>query len=136
MATGAKCSPLPGHAQPLKLEQVVREFARRLKRLFPEEIAQDPRGFKRTVVHLLKRNLPPGPGRTPLETITKAIQLRGLGRPWPDVYCACIPGYEALGKADRYLATSNLRGGLRSRLNVRKKRRKSARLLPVHDPLQ
>jgi hypothetical protein len=119
---------------PVSLERIARRFTERLRCVFAAEIARDVRGFKKRVIQQLKRNLPPGPGRTPLEATTKAIQLRELGGLWPDVYRACIPGYDTLSKAERHMAANNLRAARRSRLNLRKRRKSLRRPLPAARP--
>jgi hypothetical protein len=101
-----------------ELRQLSAVFAAELKRRFEEQIARDARGFKKTLLSTLKRMLPPGPGRLPVAAITKAIQMRKLGRTWKDIYPATIPNYSELGRAERHLAESNLRAACRSRVNA------------------
>src|SRR5262245_22979685 len=103
-----------------ELRQTAAVFAAELKRRFEEQIAVDARGFKKTLLSSLKRLLPPGPGRLPVEATTKAIRMRKLGRTWKEIYAAVIPNYSNMGRAERHLAESNLRAGCRSRVNTRK----------------
>ena len=63
-----------------KLERLARRFSERLKREFAEEIQRDPRGFKKRVVTLVRRALPPFGGRPPENAIDRAIELRKLGQ--------------------------------------------------------
>jgi hypothetical protein len=100
-------------------------MAAKLKRKFVPVVAQDPRQFKKAAIHLLKRHLPPGPGRIADAAVTKAIHLRNEGVPWEHVYTACIPGYSSLSHAGRFYVASRLRTARRSRINTRKRRQKS-----------
>ena len=109
-----------------RLYRAITDFTALLSRDFAPQIGSDPRGFKKTVVHQIKRLLPPGPGRLPLEAITRAIKLRAQNVDWKDIYAVCIPGYSELGRAERHLAASNLRAACRSRLNARRRRAHSA----------
>jgi len=45
------------------LEQTIQHFGDRLRRDFAGEIARDPAAFKKRVVRLIRRELPPRPGR-------------------------------------------------------------------------
>ena len=74
-------------------------FAARLKRDYAADIARDARGFKERVVRLLRRELPPKPGRPFDETVTRATEMRAKGQSWSTIYCQCIPGYGGLDPA-------------------------------------
>jgi hypothetical protein len=102
-----------------ELEMALRRFATRLRRDYAAEIARDARGFKKDVVRLLRRELPPGPGRPPDEAVTRATNMRAKDQPWATIYCQCIPGYGSLNPGDRQLAASRLRTAVRSRRNRR-----------------
>ena len=104
------------------LKDDIREFAARLKERYFDEIARDPRGFKRRAVHWMKRCLPPSPGRPCDRTITLALEMRRQGREWREIYPRCIERYETLDSASRQLAQLRLRDACRSRRNARKRR--------------
>jgi hypothetical protein len=101
--------------------QEVKTFATRLRKLFADEIAAEPRGFKKRVIEILKRSLPPFAGRPTEDSITIAIQLRAEGRSWPEVYSQVIVNHDKLDTANRRLAELNLRSALRARRNARKR---------------
>ena len=108
-----------------KLERLARRFSERLKCHFAEEIRQDPRSFKKRVVTLVRRALPPFGGRPPENAIDRAIELRKLGQRWKEVYAQVIPDHAHLDSAARCRAESNLRAALRSRRNARKRRNRA-----------
>jgi hypothetical protein len=47
----------------VQLDAMARDFTEGLRRDFAEEIARDPRAFKKSVLRLVRRNLPPKRGR-------------------------------------------------------------------------
>lgn len=105
------------------LGQVVGQFSSQLRRDFASEIAADPKGFKKRVVHWLRRSLPPFAGRPSEASITNAINLRLRGETWKQVYPQLIPSHSAMDAAVRRLAESNLRAAVRSRRNARRRRK-------------
>lgn len=125
------------------LDRAIRQIAARLKRDFADEIARDAAAFKRRAVHRLRLHLPPGPGRPCLGSVTQAAEMRAQGKPWKDIYPACIPGHATMDPASRQVAQWNLRNAVRSRRNARRRRSKarvqiSASANPISDvsPLQ
>lgn len=107
----------------------VKRFARRLCRIFAGEISSDPRTFKKGVIEILRRHLPPFAGRPTEESITMAATLREKSREWPEVYRLVIPGHSELDPATRRQAESNLRSAIRSRRNARKRRKGRLKLI-------
>ena len=101
----------------------VKRFATRITKLFAPEIASDPRGFKRNVTTILKRNLPPFPGRPTEQSITSAVMFRRCGQDWKQIYPQVIPNHANLDSAVRRQAESNLRASVRSRRNARQRRK-------------
>lgn len=101
----------------------VKRFATRITKLFAPEIASDPRGFKKSVTAILKRNLPPFPGRPTEQSITSAVTLRRGGQDWKQIYPQVIPNHANLDPAVRRQAESNLRASVRSRRNARQRRK-------------
>lgn len=112
------------------LEKIIRVFAFRLRRDFAEELKSDPRAFKRRCVHLLKVELPPGPGRPCGQSVTLALTMRDQGKEWSKIYPLCIEGYESLSPESRQLAQRQLRDSCRARRKPRK-RKKSLHFLPT-----
>lgn len=97
------------------LKNHIRKFTASLKHDFAAQIALDSRTFKLRVVRLLRLNLPPGPGRPPDETITRAAKMRAQNRPWHEIYQKCIPHFSELDDGIRQLAMIRLRASVRSR---------------------
>ena len=97
------------------LDTFAHNFARRLRQEFPEAIANSPRDFKKQVIRLIRRELPPRPGRPLDEAVTRATEMRAKGQPWSTIYCQCIPGYDSLDPGDRQLTASRLRTAMRTR---------------------
>lgn len=91
------------------LPRTIENFAWRLRREFRAEIERDPRGFKRRTVSLLRFYLPLGPGRPCDESVTRAIEMRAVGKSWPEVYTACVP--HSLAPESQPDAKSRLRAG-------------------------
>ena len=111
-----------------------KRFAERITKLFASEIASDPRGFKKRVTAILKRNLPPFPGRPTEQSITHAARLKGGGTGWQEIYPVVIPDHAQLDPATRRQAESNLRSAIRSRRNARRRRNARPKLLAQTTP--
>jgi hypothetical protein len=107
-----------------------KRFTARLKRQYATEIATDAKGFKKCVVTLVKRGLPPGAGRPNEAAITLADQLRKQGLPWKDIYPHCITCHASLEPAERRIAENNLRSSRRSRRNRARRRKRVQRTQP------
>ena len=110
-------------------DREVKRFAKRLCKVFAGDIGSDARTFKKRVIEILRRHLPPLAGRPTEESITMAATLRGQGREWQEVYRLVISGHSDLDPATRRQMESNLRSAIRSRRNARNKRRKARRKL-------
>ena len=106
-----------------------KQFAKRLRKMFVGEISSDPRAFKKSVIEILRRHLPPFAGRPTEESVTVAAMLRMQGRDWPEVYRLVIPAYAHLDPGTRGQAQSNLRSAIRSRRNARKRRKPRMKLI-------
>lgn len=98
-------------------------FASLLKIHFANLISEDPTEFKKVVLHLVRRELPPGRGRPCDDAVTRASDLLATGKPWQKIYPSCIPDFKYLDPASRQVAQSRLRCAVRSRRNARKRRR-------------
>lgn len=119
--TSANPTKTPGD-----LDRTMRQVAARLKRDFAHEIGQNPAAFKRRAVHALKVHLPPGPGRPCLQSVTRAVGLHAEGKPWLEVYRACIPGFASLDSASRRVAQWTLRNAAHARRNATERRKRRA----------
>lgn len=106
-------------AQTSHLHQVLtietRRFAGRLKKLFSVEIAENAVSFKKLVVGLLRRALPPRPGRRNDPRIDAAIQLLKEGKTVREVLRVQIAGFENMDSYARVLADRGLRKSLAAR---------------------
>ena len=111
-------------ARPLDLERAVSLFAARLRRNHAEEIRRDARKFKRRVVSILRRKMPPFAGRPTGKAITRAIELRKQCQTWQDIYPQCISDHAGLDPAERRQAESNLRAAIKSRRNSVQRRKR------------
>ena len=94
------------------LEAGVREFADRLKRNFAQEIANNPRDFKKRVLRLIRHELPLKKGRPPSPQIEEALTMLRQGKSVRDVLRAQISGFDGLDVYGRYLAEKALRQAL------------------------
>lgn len=111
-----------------------KRFARRISKQFASEIATDPRGFKKHLTQIIKRNLPPFPGRPTEQSITQAARLKAGGNSWQDIYPVVIPDHAQMDLPTRRVAESNLRSAIRSRRNARRRRNTSRTLLAQTTP--
>lgn len=102
------------------LDAIVRAFALRLKRDFAREIAGDPRTFKKSVVQLVRRELPPKRGRPNDPRLDAAVRMLHQGKSPKDVLRFQIANFDKLDTHGRYLAEKALRAALA-------RRRKSSR---------
>jgi len=112
------------------LEKAIRGFALRLKRDFAPELERDARAFKKRCLHLLKVEIPPGPGRPCKRSVTLALRMRDQGKEWREIYALCIEGYATLSPASRRLAQDQLRDSCRARRKTHK-RKNLRRLSPA-----
>jgi len=116
------------------LEHDVKNFTALLRHRYADQIAADPRAFKKRVRGLLGRNLPPFAGHPQEDSINRAAELRKQGREWKEIYPLAIPDHAQLDAALRRQTESNLRAALRSRRNARRRRRREERYLVTADP--
>jgi hypothetical protein len=123
-----------GTARERDCAREAKQFAKRISKQFASEIASDPRSFKKQLTRIIKRNLPPFPGRPTEQSITHAARLRAEGNGWQDIYPVVIPNHAQLDPASRRVAESNLRSAIRSRRNARRRRNTSRTLLAQTTP--
>jgi len=112
-----------------------RRFADRLQKMFSVEITRNAVSFKKLVLRLVRRALPPRPGRRNDPQIDAAIQLLQQGNTVRDVLQRQIPDFEKMDSYARILADRGLRKSLAARgIRFRKgktiwiKRKKNSRV--------
>jgi len=105
----------PGVASAQNIEQTVSQFVSGVKSRFQDQIARDARGFKKLVIRLVRRELPPRPGRPNDPQIDAAVRLVQQGRSVKDVLHLQIRGFEKLDTYGRYLAEKGLRAAIARR---------------------
>jgi hypothetical protein len=107
-----------------RCDRQVKAFALKLTANFRDEISSDPRRFKKHVIEVLRRSLPPFSGRPTDESVTTAANMRANQEKWLAVYRAVIPNHSQMDPAARSYAESNLRSAVRSRRNARARRKR------------
>jgi len=97
------------------LESTIRDFADQLRRDFASEITRDPRDFKKRVLRLIRRELPPRRGRPASPEIEAALAMLRQGKSVRDVLRVQIRGFDQMDSYGRYLAEKALRQALSRR---------------------
>ena len=97
------------------VEAAVCDFASFLKIHFSDNITADPRAFKKLVLHLIHRELPPRRGRPNDPQIDSAVRLVQEGKTVKQVLRLQIPGFDKLDTYGRYLAEKGLRAAITRR---------------------
>jgi len=90
-------------------DSVARDFARKLRHKFSQEISSNPRDFKKQVIRAIRRELPPGRGRPASPRIEAAIAMLQQGKTVREVLQAQIEGFEQVDAYGRYLMEKALR---------------------------
>lgn len=96
----------------VRLEDAAHDFAVRLRRDFPHEIASNPREFKKQVLRLIRRELPPRRGRPTNPQIDAALGMLRQGKTVREILRAQVRGFDQLDTYGRMLAEKALRQGL------------------------
>src|SRR5438132_11372772 len=119
---------LEGNAPTMsRLEQAVRKFATRLRSDFGNEITRDPASFKKHVLRLLRRRLPPRPGRPNDPRIDAALVMVSQGKSLKHVLRCQVPGFDQVDTYGRYLAEKGLRTAIgRRRRRIRSRPKESS----------
>jgi hypothetical protein len=107
------------------LEAAVYEFASFLKANFAENITADPRAFKKAVLRLVRRELPPRRGRTNDPRLDAATRMVQVGMSIRDVLRTQVPGYDEMDRYSRYLSEKGLRAA------IARRRRQTSRQLEL-----
>jgi len=98
-----------------KLEPTLRRFAARLKRDFGDQISRDPAAFKKQILRLIRRELPPRRGRPVSPQVEAALAMVRQGKSVPEVLRAQVSGFEKLDTYGRYLMEKALRQAMARR---------------------
>lgn len=97
------------------VERTITSFIKQLRRRFEIDLARDPKAFKKRVVKLVRRELPPRRGRPNDPRLDAAAQMVGHGKPLKEVLRSQIPNFDKLDTYGRYLAEKGLRAALTRR---------------------
>jgi hypothetical protein len=133
----------PGPAQVClsytSVEAAAREFTSLLKTKFAQDVARDAKAFKKQVLRLIRRELPPGRGRPNDPRLDYAARMVGQGKTVKYILRSQIPGFDKLDTYSRYLAEKGLRAAIARRRKHRASRdtpRIPQRFLGVGNPPQ
>ena len=113
----------------------VRDFVQQLRRNHASDIARDARGFKKQVVTLIRRELPPRRGRPNDPRIDAALEMIQQGKSMKEILRCQIPDFQQMDTYGRYLAEKGLRTAIARRRRgspARKHRHKRTRQNPAH----
>lgn len=97
------------------LESGIKEFTERLTQEHAQEIARNPREFKKKVLRLIRRTLPPKRGRPASPQIEAALAMLRQGKSVREILRAQINGFDNLDAYTRYLAEKALRQAIARR---------------------
>jgi len=86
------------------VETAVRDFTSFPKLHFADNLTADPKAFKKIVIRLVRRGLPPKRGRPNDPQIDAAVRLVLQGKTVKDVLQQEVRGFEALDTYGRCLA--------------------------------
>ncbi len=125
LETTAKHSRSPSRFDAQRMENLqdwVKKFAAQLTQKFAQEIALDGRRFKKQVLKLVRRGLPPGPGRPNDPHLDAACRMIHQGKTVKQVLRVQIPDFDRLDSYGRYLAEKGLRAAIARRRKHRTSR--------------
>ncbi len=106
-----------------RLEAVTSNFTEQISREFAPEISRDPKTFKKSILRLVRRQLPPRRGRPNDPRIDAAVRMFEQGKRVKEILRLQIPGFEKVDTYGRYLADKGLRAAIARR---RKRSRKAS----------
>lgn len=106
-------------ASPREIEDVISDFILELRCRFREQSEKQPAEFKKQVVRLVRRHLPPRPGRPNNPRIDAAVRMVEQGKPIREVLRAQMPDFDRLDSYGRYLAEKGLRVAVTRRCRSR-----------------
>jgi hypothetical protein len=97
------------------LEVVARDFATSLKHDFAEDMLRRPRDFKKQILRLISRELPPRPGRPIDPKIEATLAMLEQGKTLRQVLRSHVQGFDQLDTYGRYLMQKALRQAIARR---------------------
>ena len=97
------------------VEKAICAFVLELRSRFREQSEQEPAEFKKQVVRLVRRYLPPRPGRPNDPRIDSAFRMIERGISVKEILRSQIRDFERLDGYGRYLAEKGLRAALARR---------------------
>ena len=103
-----------------RLQDATRDFAARLRRDFSQEIASNPRDFKKQVLCLIRRELPPGRGRPTNPQVEAALGMLSEGKTVREILRTQITGFGQLDTYGQMLAEKALRQALARKAKERR----------------
>lgn len=98
------------------IENVISDFILELRCRFQEQSEKQPVEFKKQVVRLVRRHLPPRPGRPNDPSIDSAVRMMQQGMAIKEVLRRQVPGFDKLDTYGRYLAEKGLRAAVARRV--------------------
>jgi hypothetical protein len=116
----------PGVASAQNIEQTISQFASKLRSRFRDQIARDAREFKKLVLRLMRRELPPRPGRPNDPRLDAACRMIHQGKTVKQVLRVQVPDFDRLDTYGRYLAEKGLRAALVRRRRIRSQNKAGA----------
>ena len=117
----------PSVPSALNVEQTISQFASRLRSRFHDQIARDAREFKKLVLRLIRRGLPPRPGRPNDPRLDAACRMIRQGKTVKQVLWLQIPDFDRLDTYGRYLAEKGLRAAIARRFRIKAHANKAQR---------
>ena len=128
LETTAKYSRSPSQFDAQRMENLqdwVKKFAAQLTLRFAQEIALDAHCFKKQVLKLVRRGLPPRPGRPNDPHLDAACRMIHDGKTVKQVLRVQIRDFDRLDTYGRYLAEKGLRAAI-----ARRRKRPTSRGTP------
>jgi hypothetical protein len=98
-----------------RLETLTRDFTAHIRRDFAQEITSDPKTFKKSLLKLIGRQLPPRRGRPNDPRLDVAVRMVERGKTVKEVLRMQIPDFDKLDTFGRYLVEKGLRAAIARR---------------------
>jgi hypothetical protein len=98
-----------------RLTRQIQDFTGQLCQRFRQEISRNPRDFKKQVLRVIRRELPPGRGRPASPRIEAAIEMLQKGKTVREVLQEQVEGFEQVDAYGRYLMEKALRQAIARR---------------------
>jgi hypothetical protein len=108
------------------LEALTHDFTRQIRIEFAQEITRDPKTFKKSLLRLIGRQLPPRRGRPNDPQIDAAMRMLDQGKSVKEILRLQIRGFDEMDTYGRLLVEKGLRTAIT-------RRRKHIRSIPPQD---